>query len=65
MSDAMTKDLDQFKAFLAAQPFCKWAAQTQREIAAGRHSTHRRASVHPHSPENDNSELVQALSSMA
>lgn len=65
MSQAVVEDLDQFKAFLAAQPLCKWAAQAQRESAAGIHGTRRRASAHPHAPKNDNSDLAAALSSMA
>ena len=64
MVKAVVADSDRFKTFLAAQPLCKWIAQTQREIAAGTHP-HRRTPVHPLSPKNDNSELADALSSMA
>ncbi len=64
MPNAVIEDWDQFRAFLAAQPLCKWSAQKQREIAAGTHRDRGRSSIHP-PPKNDNADLAAALSSMA
>ena len=65
MPSAVITDLDQFKAYLAAQPLCQWAAKKQYEIAAGILSEHGRSSIHAPPPKNDNAELAAALSSMA
>jgi hypothetical protein len=65
MPNAVIEDWDQFMAFLAAQPLCKWSAQKQREIASGMHSDRGRSSIHPPPPKNDNADLAAALSSMA
>jgi hypothetical protein len=61
----VVEDLDEFKAYLASQPLCRWAAQKQREIAAGKHQGHSNSAIHRPVPKNDNSELADALSSMA
>jgi hypothetical protein len=65
MSNAVIDDWDQFEAFLAAQPLCKWSAQKQQEIASGKHSGRGQSSIHPPHPKNDNADLAAALSSMA
>lgn len=66
MPKAMIEDMDRFKAFLASQPFCRWSAHKEQEIAMGIHRDHRGASgVHLPPPKNDNAELADALSSMA
>jgi hypothetical protein len=65
MSNAVIDDWDQFEAFLAAQPLCKWSAQKQQEIASGKHGGPGRSSIHPPHPKNDNADLAAALSSMA
>jgi hypothetical protein len=65
MPNAVIEDGDQFKAFLAAQPLCKWLAEKQNEIARDPQMGHRAASVIPPAPKSDNAELVAALSSMA
>lgn len=65
MPQAVIEDWDQFNAFLAAQPFCVWAAQKRREIAMGKHSGGGRPAVDPAPPKNDNADLMAALSSMA
>jgi hypothetical protein len=65
MPNAVIKDWDQFSAFLAAQPFCKWSAEKQREIATGVHSGMGQPSVAPPKKKDDNADLVAALSSMA
>ena len=66
MPNAVIEDWDQFNAFLAAQPLCKWAAQKQQEIVTGKQSDRGRSSVHPPSPpKSDNADLAAALSSMA
>jgi hypothetical protein len=65
MTTAVIEDMDYFKAFLAAQPLCKWAAQKQREIAAGVQTTRGRSTIHHPHPKDDNAELAAALSSMA
>jgi hypothetical protein len=64
MSKLMIEDKDQFHAFLAAQPLCKWVAQKKQEIAAGMHEERGRTVIHPH-PKDDNADLAAALSSMA
>jgi hypothetical protein len=65
MPNAVIEDKEQFKAFLSAQPLCKWSAQKQQEIAAGMSSPRVTSSIH-HSPsKNDNADLAAALSSMA
>lgn len=63
MPNAVVEDWDQFAAFLAEQPLCKWSAQKQQEIDAGVHHE-RGQSSHP-SPKNDNADLAAALASMA
>jgi len=66
MHKAVIEDWNQFEAFLAAQPLCQWSAKKQREVAAGLHSHHGRASIHaPPPPKNDNADLAAALASMA
>jgi hypothetical protein len=65
MPNAVIEDWDQFYAFLAAQPLCKWSAQKQREIAAGMHSDRGGSGIRPPPPKNDNADLAAALSSMA
>jgi hypothetical protein len=65
MAKAVIEDQEQFMAFLAAQPLCKWAAQKQREIDSGMHAGHARSPVRPPAAKNDNAELAAALSSMA
>lgn len=63
MPNALVEDWDQFNAFLAAQPFCVWAAEKKREVAAGARSSRRPSPELP--PKNDNADLLAALSSMA
>lgn len=65
MPKAVIENIDEFKVFLGGQPLCKWAAQKKLEIAMGMHSDGKRASIHPPPPKHDNSELAEALSSMA
>jgi len=66
MAKVVIDDWDQFMAFLAAQPLCKWSAKKQQEIASGKHSGRERSSIHaPPAPKNDNADLAAALSSMA
>ena len=65
MSNAVIDDWDQFEAFLAAQPLCKWSAKKQQEIALGKHIGRGSPSIHPPQPKNDNADLAAALSSMA
>jgi len=65
MAKAVIEDWDQFMAFLAVQPLCKWSAQKQHEIASGMHSDRGRSAIHPPPPKNDNADLAAALSSMA
>lgn len=65
MPKAVIEDLNQFKAYISAQPFCQWAAEKQREIDAGMHSDGRRSSAKAAPPKNDNADLLEALSSMA
>lgn len=62
---AVVEDWDQFRAFLAAQPLCKWCAQKEREIASGKHSERGSPIRPPAPPKNDNAELAAALASMA
>lgn len=65
MKKAVIDDWDGFSAFLAAQPFCQWAAQKEYELA---HSMHFAGGpiVQPQAPKkNDNAELAAALASMA
>ncbi len=64
MPNAVIEDWDQFNAFLATQPLCKWLAQKQHELATGKHVELGRGAVHP-PPKDDNAELAAALSSMA
>lgn len=65
MPNAVIKDWDQFSAFLAAQPFCQWSAEKQREVATGVHSGLGHISAPPKKKKDDNADLVAALSSMA
>ena len=65
MPNAVIEDQEQFKAFLSAQPLCKWSAQKQQEIATGLHSARAKSTIHPSPPKNDNADLAAALSSMA
>ena len=65
MPNAVIEDREQFNAFLAAQPLCKWIAQKEHEIATGMHSGRGGSSIHPPRPKNDNADLAAALSSMA
>ncbi|MEW6164876.1 MAG: hypothetical protein AB1642_07420 [Pseudomonadota bacterium] len=64
MPHAVIENWDQFSAFLAAQPLCKWSAQKQQEMARGMHSE-RSSAIHSPPPKNDNAELAAALSAMA
>lgn len=66
MPNAVIDDWDQFTAFLAAQPLCRWSAQKQQDIASGKISLHKASGIKP--PENkksDNADLAAALASMA
>jgi hypothetical protein len=65
MLKAVIQDWDQFAAFLAAQPLCKWSAEKQLEIASGRYVERSKTGVHPPAAKNDNADLAAALSSMA
>jgi hypothetical protein len=65
MPSAVINNVDDFKAYLAAQPLCRWAAQKQREIASGLQSDRGHSTIHHPPPKNDNAELAAALSSMA
>ena len=66
MTKAVVEDMNYFKAFLAAQPLCQWAAQKQRENPTGLQTGRGRSTIHhPHSKIDDNAELAAALSSMA
>ncbi len=65
MPTAVIEDWDQFSAFLAAQPFCAWAAQKKQEIAMGRQTGVGRSPIIAPAPKNDNADLMAALSSMA
>jgi hypothetical protein len=66
MPNAVIEDWDQFNAFLAAQPLCKWAAQKQQDIATGKQSDRGWPSVQPPThPKSDNADLAAALASMA
>jgi len=56
---------DQFTHYLAAQPLCRWSAQKQRDIAAGKVSNHGDSPIHASPPKNDNADLAAALASMA
>lgn len=42
---AVIEDLDQFNAYLAAQPLFKWLAQRQQEDATGMHNEHGRSTI--------------------
>ena len=64
MPNAVIEDWDQFNAFLASQPLCKWLAQKQLEAATGTHHHRGQPPVHPPS-KNDNAALAAALASMA
>jgi hypothetical protein len=66
MPNAVIEDWDQFRAFLASQPFCAWSAQKQREVAMGMHTG--RGGVHAAAAapaKDDNADLMAALASMA
>lgn len=65
MPKAIIEDWNQFTAYLAAQPLCKWSAQKQQEIASGKLSDGGRSSIHAPPKKNDNADLAAALSSMA
>jgi hypothetical protein len=64
MPKSVIEDKEQFYAFLATQPLCRWVAQKQLEIAQGMHHGSGGSSIH-RPPKNDNAELAAALSSMA
>lgn len=65
MPQAVIDDIDQFKAYLASQPLCQWAAQKQREIDSGTVAPRGRPPIHAPPPKNDNAELAAALAAMA
>jgi len=65
MPKAVIEDIGRFKAFLASQPLCQWSAQKEQELVEGKHRDHRRSGIHLPPPKQDNSELADALSSMA
>ncbi|MRR51179.1 MAG: hypothetical protein EG825_09740 [Rhodocyclaceae bacterium] len=65
MPKAVVEDWDAFRAFLAAQPLCKWSAQKQREIDSGALQLPGASSIHAPSKKNDNADLAAALASMA
>ena len=65
MPTAVIEDRDQFNAFLAAQPFCAWAAQKKRQLAMGANVGRGRPSIIQPPPKNDNADLMAALASMA
>jgi hypothetical protein len=64
MVNRVIEDVEQFKSYLASQPLCQWAAQKQRDVESGKHSGGQKSSVHK-PPKSDNSELADALASMA
>lgn len=65
MADAVIDDWEQFTAFLAAQPLCRWAAHKQQDLAAGRDSGAKSRGIHTPEKKADNAELAAALASMA
>ncbi len=65
MPRAVIEDMDQFNAFLAAQPFCAWLAQKQQELAMGMLSHKGRPVADSKAAKDDNADLLAALSSMA
>lgn len=64
MPTAVIEDLERFNAYLAAQPFCAWAAQKQQEVMAEMAADRKRPTGNA-TAKNDNAELAAALSSMA
>lgn len=64
MPQSIVEDMEQFKAYLAAQPLCQWAAQKEREIASGAHGDGSKKSGKSQQ-KSDNADLAAALSSMA
>jgi len=65
MPKAVVEDWDEFRAFLAAQPLCKWSAQKEQEIASGTLHNSGPSSIHAAPKKNDNADLAAALASMA
>lgn len=65
MRNAVVENPDQFYAFLAAQPLCKWSAQKQREIATEVRSDKSGHTAHASKPKDDNAELAAALALLA
>ncbi len=65
MSKAVIEDWDQFNAYLAAKPFCKWAAQKRQEVSMRNQGGWGPSSIHSPPPKNDNADLAAALASMA
>lgn len=65
MRNAVVENPDQFYAFLAAQPLCKWSAQKQREIAMAVRSDKGGHTAHAPKPKDDNAELAAALALLA
>ncbi len=64
MVNRVIEDVDEFKSYLASQPLCQWAAQKQRDVDSGKLSGAQKSSAHKQ-PKSDNSELADALASMA
>lgn len=63
MPKAMIDDWKQFEAFLASQPFCKWARQKEQEMALREKGGHPAKAAS--SKKDDNADLLAALASMA
>ena len=63
MTNAVIDDIEKFKAFLATQPLCQWAAQKQHELDQG--LTHKSSAAANKKAKDDNADLAAALSSMA
>jgi hypothetical protein len=65
MRNAVVENPDQFYAFLATQPLCKWSAQKQREVATQIRSDQSGHTIHAPKPKDDNAELAAALALLA
>lgn len=66
MRNAVVENPDQFYAFLASQPLCKWSAQKQREMATELRSDQGSHTIpHAPKPKDDNADLAAALAMLA
>lgn len=65
MPQAVIEDWNQFKAFLSAQPLCRWSAEKHHQLAQGLTARPANGPATAQPRGNDNADLAAALSSMA